>query len=93
MGGASLFARVRSHPTLRIKEFEMATEIVFAIALGALAVLLIGTVLLVRNRIDRKMGESTTERSFKDCYELCATDPTGGTSRSCTTDCLSYGGV
>lgn len=71
----------------------MAIEILFAIALIALAVLLIGTVLLVRNRIDRRMEALASERSFKDCYDLCATDPKGGTSRSCSTECLSYGGV
>jgi hypothetical protein len=71
----------------------MATEILFAIALIALAVFLIGTVVLVRNRIDQKIETSASERSFKDCYDLCATDPKGGTSRPCSTDCLSYGGV
>jgi hypothetical protein len=71
----------------------MAIEILFAIALSAIAVLLIGTVELVRNRIDRRIEESAAERPFKDCYELCATDPKGGISRSCSTECLSYGGV
>jgi hypothetical protein len=71
----------------------MATEILFAIALSALAVLLIGSVLLVRNRIDRRMEASAAERPFRDCYDLCATDPKGWTSRSCSTECLSYGGV
>ncbi len=70
----------------------MATEIVFAIALIALAVLLIGTVLLVRNRIDRRIEESTAERSFKDCYDLCATDLKGGLP-GLQHECLSYGGV
>jgi len=85
--------RVRSHRYCRVKEHEMAIEILFAIALIAIAVLLIGTVLLVRNRIDRRMEASASERPFKDCYDLCATDPKRVTSRSCSTECLSYGGV
>ena len=50
-----MLVRVRSHRYCWIKEHEMATEILFAIALSALAVLLLGTVTLLRNRIDRRI--------------------------------------
>ncbi len=70
----------------------MAIDTIFAIVMFvALAVLLFGTVLLVRNR-RREVTE--TSFGFKDCYDLCLDDPKREeASRSCTTDCLSYGGA
>jgi hypothetical protein len=73
----------------------MANELVFAIAMFVLAILLIGTVLLVRHRRGLEIERSSEENAykFKDCYDLCMNDPNRGSSRSCTTECFSYGGV
>lgn len=69
----------------------MAIESIFAIVLLVLAVLLFGTVLLVRNR---RKGIIESEVGFKDCYDLCLNDPEQAeASRSCKTMCMSYGGA
>jgi hypothetical protein len=70
----------------------MDIEIIFSIVMFvALAVLLFGTVLLVRNR---RRERAETSFGFKDCYDLCLDDPKRDeASRSCTTECLSYGGA
>ncbi len=73
----------------------MADELVFAIGMIVLAILLIGSVLLVRYRHGREVETSTEENAykFKDCYDLCVNDPKRDASRSCTTECFSYGGA
>jgi hypothetical protein len=74
-----------------MKETKMAIETIFAIVMLALAVLLFGSILLVRNR-----RRESTEASFgfNDCYDLCLNDPKREeASRSCTTECFSYGGA
>ncbi|MGB6063212.1 MAG: hypothetical protein WBG50_00275 [Desulfomonilaceae bacterium] len=69
----------------------MAIELIFAIVMLVLAVLLFGTVLLVRNRRKGIIGSSF---GFKDCYDLCLDEPDQAeTSRSCKTMCISYGGA
>jgi hypothetical protein len=75
-----------------MKETNMAIETIFAIVmLIALAVLLFGTVLLVRNRRRQPVG---TSFGFNDCYDLCLDDPSKAeTSDSCKTMCLTYGGA
>jgi hypothetical protein len=50
----------------------MAIETIFAIVMLALAVLLFGSILLVRNR--RREGADPSF-GFKDCYDLCLNDP------------------
>jgi hypothetical protein len=74
-----------------MKETKMAIETIFAIVMLALAVLLFGSILLVRNR--RREGVDPSF-GFKDCYDLCLNDPNREeASRSCTTECFSYGGA
>jgi hypothetical protein len=68
----------------------MAIETIFAIVMLALAVLLFGSILLVRNR---RRESAETSFGFKDCYDLCLSDPKREASRSCTTECFSYGGA
>lgn len=73
----------------------MAIDMVFSIMMIVLAVLLIGSVALFRSR--RKSVEAShsgrTSYEFKDCYDLCLNDPRRDASRSCNTECLSYGGA
>ena len=74
----------------------MADEFVFAIGMIALAILLIGSIFMVRTRGGSETGppvEEKKEYAFKDCYELCMNDPKRDPSRSCTTECFSYGAV
>jgi hypothetical protein len=69
----------------------MAIETIFAIVMLALAVLLFGSILLVRNR---RRESAETSFGFNDCYDLCLNDPKREeASRSCTTECFSYGGA
>jgi hypothetical protein len=70
----------------------MDIEIIFSIVMFvALAVLLFGTVLMVRNRRRERVE---TSFGFNDCYDLCLDDPKRDeASRSFTTECLSYGGA
>ena len=50
----------------------MAIETIFAIVMVAVAVLLFGSILLVRNR---RRESVETSFGFKDCYDLCLNDP------------------
>ncbi len=70
----------------------MAIETIFAIVMFvALAALLFGTVLLVRNRRRERVE---TSFGFEDCYDLCLDDPKREeASDSCKTMCVSYGGA
>jgi hypothetical protein len=62
----------------------MAIETIFAIVMLALAVLLFGSILPVRNR--RREGVEPLF-GFKDCHDLCLNDPKREeASRSCTTE-------
>ncbi|MBI5572480.1 MAG: hypothetical protein HY914_21230 [Desulfomonile tiedjei] len=70
-------------------------DVMAAIGLIVLAVLVIGSALLLRNRSAGRMESSTGEGSFafKDCYELCGHEPGKGSSGACNTMCSSYGGA
>lgn len=72
----------------------MATGIVFAIVMAALAVILLGYLLLERRRAGK--GEAFHENAgsvaFRDCYDLCATE-TGKSSTAFTTMCTTSGRV
>jgi hypothetical protein len=70
----------------------MAVEWLFAIMLGALAVILFGSVWLFRRRVT---GETSGggAHTFKDCYELCAREGDKPLSVSCATMCATTGTV
>jgi hypothetical protein len=70
----------------------MSTELVFAIVIIALAVILFGTVLLVRGRRGGGAESSVDPQgvAFKDCYDLGATE-TGRSSESFKTMCTPGG--
>lgn len=73
----------------------MDTDVLFTIALLVLAVLLIGSVLLIRRGRAERLESSIATGSvkFRDCYDLCAGDPEKEVSRSCSTMCTQHGGV
>ncbi len=71
----------------------MAATAVFAIVIGALAILLIGTVLSMRNRVYPGEESKSDVYAFQDCYDLCSTNPKDGFSQSCKTECLNFGGA
>jgi hypothetical protein len=77
------------------KENKMATELLFGIVMIVLAVLLFGSILLVRNRSARRMESPVGMGGFrfKDCYDLCLDDPNKDASDSCKAMCVSYGGA
>lgn len=70
----------------------MSAELVFVIVIIALAVILFGTVLMVRRR--RATGAESSGGphgvAFKDCYDLGATE-TGRSSESFKTMCTPGG--
>jgi len=70
----------------------MSTELVFAIVIIALAVILFGTVLLLRSRGTRGGEASVGPQgvAFKDCYDLGATEA-GRSSESFKTMCTPGG--
>ncbi len=70
----------------------MDVETIFSLVmLVSLAVLLFGTVWLVRNRRRERVE---TSFGFNDCYDLCLDDPNKAeASDSCKTMCVSYGGA
>ncbi|MGO9565969.1 MAG: hypothetical protein ACLP5H_00365 [Desulfomonilaceae bacterium] len=70
----------------------MSTELVFAIVIIALAVILFGTVLLVRSRIAKGAESAGGAQgvAFKDCYDLGASE-TGRSSESFKTMCTPGG--
>lgn len=73
----------------------MAMEVLFSIVMIVLAVLLFGSILLVRNRSERRMEPAVGLGAFrfKDCYDLCLDDPKKDASDSCKAMCMSYGGT
>lgn len=60
-----------------------------------MAGLLFGSILLVRNRSERRMGPAVVQSSFrfKDCYDLCLGDPKKEASGYCEAMCASYLGT
>jgi hypothetical protein len=71
----------------------MSTELIWGTVIIVLAVILFGSVLLVRGRVGKGAESSAGPHgvAFKDCYELGATE-TGRSSESFKTMCTPYGG-